>query len=393
MSEDAKTRTFLVYYGELSLKKGNRAYFEQRLLKNMQRALRGLGVQAVRRLFGRLSVEQALTHEPSELLARLQRTYGVSHVDPVVRHELDFDAVSAAVVAQAKRGGFDSFAIRAKRVNKKFPVRTLEMERRIGGAVAAATGARVDLEKPDRVFRVLILNKDAYTYDDRVEGPGGLPIGVGGRVGVLLSGGIDSPVAAELIMKRGCHPVFIHFHSAPFTDQSSVDKAVELADTVCASRIAAEVQSIPFGEVQQKIVASSPSPYRVLLYRRYMIRLAELVTRRRKCKALVTGENLGQVSSQTLENLSVLDHTGHLPILRPLLCYDKQEIVDLAQEIGTFDLSIEPHSDCCSFLLPPNPITNAKLKDVVELEAALDLEELLQKAFAEREVFPVGVRP
>lgn len=372
------------------MKKGNRPYFEQRLIKNMQRSLRGLGVKAVRRLFGRLAVEQDPAHDPQELIARLQRTYGIAHIDPVRPHPLDYDTVRDAIVAKAKEGGFESFAVRVKRVNKEFPHKTLELERMIGAEIAQATGVRVDLTNPDRVFRLLILNKAIYTYEERIPGPGGLPIGVGGRVAVMLSGGIDSPVAAELVMKRGCSPVFVHFHSAPFTDQSSVDKAVELADTICKGRIAAEVHSIPFGELQQKIVASAPSPYRVLLYRRYMIRLAEQVTRKRRCKALVTGESLGQVASQTLENLTVLDRTGKLPILRPLLCYDKQEIIEIAERIGTFELSIEAHSDCCSFLMPPHPITNALTQDVEEIEETLDLDALLKNAYETREVIPVG---
>lgn len=385
-------RTFLVYYGEISLKKANRPHFEGRLIRNIQRAARGLGVGAVKRLYGRLQVDQLASQDPEALVARLQRVYGITHIDPVERLPLDLDAVEEAALREVEPGGFASFAVRCKRINKQFPLGSQEICVRLGNAIGVKSQARVDLAEPERVFHVLVLNREIYLYHRQYPGPRGLPVGVGGRVLSLLSGGIDSPVAAELMMKRGIHPVFVHFHSSPFTDRSSVDKTIELAEIICRDRIGTTLHIMSLGALQKQIVAEAPAAYRVILYRRYMLRLAERMARKRKCLGLVTGENLGQVSSQTLQNQYVLDRTTTMPIYRPLLTYDKQEIIDLARVMGTFEISIEPHADCCSFLMPRRPVTHARLRDVCEIEEKLALNERLLEVYEAAEVVDIGKR-
>ena len=385
---------FLIHYAEIGLKKSNRSHFEGRLIHNIYHAARGLGVSAVRRLYGRMLLETNPNAAPAEaIVERLQRVYGIAHIEPVTAVGLDLAAAREVVTKWGAAGGFESFAVRTRRVNKDFPHSTYEISCDLGKAIGDASGARVDLDNPERVFDVIVLNREIFLYHERFEGPGGLPVGTAGRVALLLSGGIDSPVAGERMLRRGCSLEFIHFHSAPYTDASSREKAVELAGKLVEHRQDASVHLVPIGALQQRIVSEAPSAYRVILYRRYMLRLAERIAIRRKCKAMATGESIGQVASQTLENLSVLDRTVHMPILRPLITYDKVEIVSVAREIGTYPISIEPGDDCCSFLLPPKPVTAARFREVVQIEVKLEIDELLREAYNASERVRVGAAP
>ncbi|MFQ5655147.1 MAG: tRNA uracil 4-sulfurtransferase ThiI [Planctomycetota bacterium] len=380
MSED--NRTTLIYYNEIGLKKRNRVHFEELLIRNIYRATRGLGVASVRRLYGRLRLDQHAGGDPAELEERLGRLFGIAHFDPVEVLGWDLDRVREILGRWAREGGFESFAVRARRVNKGFPHTSDELNRELGALVKEESGARVDLEHPQRTFGVLILNREIFVFHRRNPGPGGLPVGSAGRVALLLSGGIDSPVAAERLLRRGCQLLFVHFHSAPFTDRSSQEKAVELAEILCRHRLATKIHLVPLGALQRKIVAEAPAPYRVMLYRRFMLRIAERLARASRCLALATGECLAQVASQTLENLAVLDRTVPMPVLRPLIARDKQEIVDEARRIGTFETSIEPDADCCGYLMPRNPVIRARLHEIEEIEETLAAEEIVEEIAA-----------
>ncbi len=382
-------RSYLIHYDEIGLKGGNRAFFEEQLLRNIQTSLRGLGVSSVRRLFGRLRLDQRADGNAEELEKRLARVYGIAHFDPVRVMGWDLDRVREVLVGWAHEGGFRSFAMRARRVNKEFPHTSQELNRELGALVKEESGAQVNLDAPERTFHLLVLNQEIFLYHRRLPGPGGLPIGVGGRVALLLSGGIDSQVAGERLLRRGCTLEFIHFHSAPYTDRASQEKAVELAEILCRHRFTTRLHLVPLGKLQQKIVTDAPEALRVLLYRRYMLRLAERIAYRSHCRVLATGESLGQVASQTLANLALLDVTVEMPILRPLITRDKREIVDEARAIGTFDLSTEPASDCCSYLMPHHPVTQARGSEVKAIEAELQVEELLEEILEESEEVPI----
>jgi thiamine biosynthesis protein ThiI len=272
---------------------------------------------------------------------------------------------------------FESFRIETQRGDKTFPMTSPEINRRLGAAVKAKSGARVDLENAAFTVTVEILPRDAFFGFNKISGAGGLPVGASGRLVALISGGIDSPVAAYRMMQRGCRLIFVHFHSAPFQDRTSQDKVRQLLGVLTRHQFASRLYLVPFGEIQRQIVAAVARPLRVVLYRRMMLRIAEAIARKEKAKALVTGESLGQVASQTLDNMAVIQQATRQPILRPLVGMDKQEIIDQARRIGTFEISSIPDQDCCQLFVPKHPATKARFDEVEEDETKFDVKELL----------------
>ncbi|HYL82561.1 MAG TPA: tRNA uracil 4-sulfurtransferase ThiI, partial [Candidatus Acidoferrum sp.] len=266
----------------------------------------------------------------------------------------------------------------------------------LGAFIQERTQATVDLEHPDLTVHVEVLPHDLYFSFGREPGPGGLPVGVSGRVVALLSGGIDSPVAVQRLQKRGCRVVLVHFHSFPFLDGTSRDKAVDLAQLLTRFQFQSRLYLVPFGEIQRQVVAGVPPPLRVVLYRRLMSRIAEQIAEREQAKALVTGESLGQVASQTLENLAVIEEAVGLPVLRPLIGSDKEEIVQQARALGTYDISIIPDQDCCRLFVPRHPATRSTLEEVRAAESRLDVGKLVQMGLDQMEIqafeFPESAR-
>ncbi len=359
---------------EIALKGGNRNWFERTLLQNVRAALKGLPVAAISfpsRVVVRFS-EPVLWREAFE---RLSTVFGLNGIMPVERAGATYDQLEAFVGEHLGELQGASFAIRAKRSDKRFPIGSGEINRRLGSFVNERTGMAVNLEHPDVTVHVLVQSDGIWVYRDHFPGPGGLPVGTSGRVLVLLSGGIDSPAAAYLAMKRGTKAHYVHFHSAPYTSDASVGKVERLVRILVRHQGSCRLAVVPFGECQQAIVASCPERLRVVLYRRMMLRAAERIARRWRCEALVTGESLNQVASQTLENLAAIDRVAHLPVLRPLVGLDKQEIIAIAQRAGTFELSILPHPDCCSFLQPLHPATRSTAATCEEAEAGIDVED------------------
>ncbi|MDV2478948.1 MAG: tRNA uracil 4-sulfurtransferase ThiI [bacterium] len=372
----------LVHYGELALKGGNRPIFEKTLIENISRALAGLHIKAVRKLYGRLVVDLAPDSPWEEVRQRLGRVCGVVNFSPAHRVEATVEDIEAAVDEATSQYAFDSFRVQTKRADKTFALNTPELNAHIGARVQAATGAAVDLsDAAELTLAIEIVSGTALVACERHPGPGGLPVGVSGRVACMLSGGIDSPVAAYRMLKRGCLVDFIHFHSYPYTDRASVDKAVEVAELLTRFQNRASVSLVPFAEVQQRIVAETPANLRIIIYRRFMVRISESIAQGLGAKALVTGESLGQVSSQTLTNITTIEAAAAaMPILRPLIGMDKQEIINLARTIGTYEVSIQPHDDCCSFLMPSRPATRSTPEELEAAEAALDVEALVSMA-------------
>ena len=294
--------------------------------------------------------------------------------------ESDYQAISEAAMKVVAQSKFETFAVRARRGEKEFPMTSEEVNRELGAKIVETTGKKVKLKGSDLTVFIEILNKRSFVSGEKTPGPGGLPVGSAGRVACLLSGGIDSPVAAYRLMKRGCIPFFVHFHSSPFTSRASVEKVLDLAEHLCVGQAAAKIALVGFGELQKKLIQKIPDEYRVLFYRRFMLRIATELAKEHKCEALVTGEALSQVASQTLSNLATIETVTDLPVLRPLVGMDKQEIVNEAEKIGTFKTACEPHDDCCSFLVPRHPVTKTNLKQVERIEARLDVEGLLDMA-------------
>lgn len=373
-------RYALVHYHELTLKKGNRGYFVRRLIKNLQRGLAGTGAGTIAQTGARFLIDLPAGADEAQVRARLARTFGIANFAIAQSLPLDMDALGRAVEELVKTRSFASFRISAKRSNKTFARSSNQINVELGALVQRLTGARVDLEGAELTIYVEVLDRTCLLYVDRMSGPGGLPAGVSGRVACLMSGGLDSPVAAYRMMKRGAYVVFVHFHSHPLVSRASSDKAKELAEWLTQYQYASRLFLVPFGEVQREVVLAVPAPLRVIVYRRLMVRIAEAIARTVRAQALVTGEALGQVASQTLSNMTTVDAAATMPILRPLVGMDKEEIVHQAQAIGTYEISIQPDEDCCSLFTPKHPATASTTRELEAAEAMLDVSGLVQMA-------------
>jgi tRNA uracil 4-sulfurtransferase len=367
----------VVHYHEISLKRGNRPLFLRHLRRNVERALADTGPAAIEQLSGRILVD--LEGHPAAEAARdrVARVFGVASVTLAYRTPSTLPAMKALLERLLEGRAFPSFRITARRAFKTYPMTSVELNRALGAFVLERMRTRVDLEHAAQEIRVEVLPAETYISLDRAEGPGGLPVGVSGTVAVLLSGGIDSPVAAWRMMKRGCRVLFVHFHSVPYLPATSQAKARALVERLTAWQYASRLHLVPFGEIQREVVLSVPPPLRVLVYRRLMLRIAQELARRAGALALTTGESLGQVASQTLENIACIDEAASLPVLRPLIGMDKLEITATAQQLGTFEISIEPDADCCTLFTPRHPATRATLGEIRAAETALDLDRLV----------------
>ncbi len=365
---------------ELALKGKNRPWFMRKLTDNLRIATKGSGVERVWQ--GQLMVGLTLEDEDCwpEVKSRLKDVFGVAKFYKAYDLPQDLDGLKARLPELLEGRSFESFRITTNRADKRFPMNSKEVNRDLGAFVKDLTGAQVKLKGPDLSIYLDIQTKGFLVYFDEVKAHGGLPVGVSGKVAVMLSGGIDSPVAAWQMMKRGCQAMFVHFHSYPLVDRTSMEKAVDLVEHLNRHQYQSNLFLAPLGEIQKQIILSCPPSYRVVLYRRFMVRITEVLARRNRAKAIITGESCGQVASQTLENIAVIDQSAGMPILRPLIGHNKEEIVDMAQNIGTFSTSILPDQDCCTLFVPKHPETKADLDTVLRLEEALAVEELVQEA-------------
>jgi thiamine biosynthesis protein ThiI len=367
-------RCAIVHYHELALKGRNRDYFEDRLVRNIQLALKDLGVTQVENLRSRIRVLLPADTSSAIIRQRLSRVCGIAN------------ALSAAIIEELKTKSFSSFRVTAKRADKRLPLTSMDAERIVGAAIYEQMGKAVSLKDPDITVYLEMLSRDVYFSVEKIPGPGGMPVGVSGKVACLISGGIDSPVASFRMIKRGCRALFVHFSGRPLVSRDSEDKVRDLVQTLTAYLHKSRLYVIPFGEIQREIVLNTPAPFRVVLYRRMMVRIAEELARREECWALVTGDSLGQVASQTPENISVIEDAAGLPILRPLIGMDKLEITDDAKRIGTYETSIEPDQDCCKLFTPPHPSTKTRLEELLSVERALDIPRLVKQGIEKAEL-------
>ena len=368
----------LVRYHEIALKKGNRAYFTELLKRNLLAAVKDLGAKEIRSLPARLLLTFKNEVPAATLIERMSTVFGVANFSIVERTARDIDALRGRILESLNGGRFQSFRIETQRGDKTFPLTSPEINRQLGAAVQEKSGARVDLENAEFTVTVEILPRDAFFGFNKIAGAGGLPVGSSGRVAALISGGFDSPVAAYRMMQRGCRIIFVHFHSVPYQDKTSQEKVRQLIQLLTRHQFTSRLYMVPFAEIQRQIVAAVARPLRVVLYRRMMLRIAEAIARQEKAKALITGESLGQVASQTLDNMAVIQQAARLPILRPLVGMDKQEIIDQSRRIGTFEVSSIPDQDCCQLFVPKHPATKARFIDVEEDETKLDVKDLLR---------------
>lgn len=378
---------YLLHYSEIALKFRNRFFFEKALMDSITSRFKDIAPCKLHRLQGRFWLEFKVSPDPEIVSSVLGKIFGLANFIPCGRAGASLPELKQNLDRELEGEKFSSFAVRAKRADKTFPVSSQYVNEEIGHFIQMKTKAAVNLTNPETTIHIELFEDKIFYGFRKIKGLGGLPAGVSGRVMVLLSGGIDSPVAAWRMMKRGCEVFFVHFHSAPFASAESEDKAVELAEALAVYQKGGILISVPFGEIQRQIVANTPESMRVLLYRRMMLRIAEKLAREHGCLALVTGEALAQVASQTLSNLASVESVATLPVLRPLIGMDKMEIVDQAQKIGTFNISIKPHEDCCTFMIPKSPRTRSRPEELETAEKKLDIEGSVLKGVKESKIY------
>lgn len=370
----------LIHYQEIALKGKNRYFFVKKLIDNLNKAAKGLGVKDTREVNSRIIMQLSSDADEDMLKDRISKVFGIANFSFITRTSNDMEVLKEAVLADVKKSklNFKSFRIRTTRGYKEYPLKSMDVDRIIGGLVKETTNARVDLKNPELTIFIEILLKDACFYTEKIPGQGGLPVGTSGKVVCLLSGGIDSPVAAYRLMKRGCSVIFVHFHSYPYQSKTSQEKAGDIVDVLSHYQNSSNIYLIPFGDIQKEIVLNAPAKYRVVLYRRMMLRIAEVIAGKEKALALVTGDSLGQVASQTLENMTTIEDAVRLPVFRPLIGMDKIEIIDKAKAIGTYEISILPDQDCCQLFIPKNPSTRTRVAEIEKVERSIDIDKLIK---------------
>ena len=373
---------FICHYHEIGLKGKNRKWFEEKLVGNIKRALPKDSFESVRRISGRIIIKKKKEGAGDFL----KNVFGVAYFAQAISCFQGIEIVKEEACRILEKKKFKTFRITTKRSKKDFPMTSQEINERVGAFIVKKLKRQVDLERPDITCFIEIVEKYAFLYTERIRGPGGLPLGTGGKAVCLLSGGIDSPVAAFKAMKRGVEIVFIHFHAYPYTDKASKEKVQNIVKILEKYQPGSKLYLVPFSDIQKEILIKTPDNLRIILYRRMMMRIAQEIAAKEKARAIITGESIGQVASQTLENIGVIEEAVSMPVLRPLISYDKEEIIGLAETIGTFKVSILPYQDCCARFLPKHPATKADLKAVLGAEKKLTTRGLINRALVKTEI-------
>ena len=375
----------LVKYGEIILKGGNRSRFEKILIENMSKALKNIAKTRITVAQATVYVE-VLEAEKIDLVAdRLTMVFGILSIVKARACDKTIEAIEASAkeycAKNLKKG--KRFKVEARRSDKTFPLNSVEIAMEVGGYLDDNfDGLIVDVHNPEVTVKVEVRDKDAYVYclEDRLKGQGGMPQGTGGRATLLLSGGIDSPVAGHMMAKRGTEIEAVNFFSYPYTSERAKEKVIELASILARYTSSVKLHIVPFTEIQLAIRDNCPEQHMTLLMRRFMMKIAEIIAEKNNSQALITGESAGQVASQTLAALNVTNSVVKMPVLRPLIGMDKTEIIERAEKIGTFETSILPYEDCCTVFTPKNPTTQPKLASVEKSESRLDFDGLTEKA-------------
>jgi len=381
-----KENTFLVHYDELSLKGGNRSYFEKTLIENIKRQAKNNGVSlGADNLWGRILLSSQM--ENKNIDAVLKKVTGIAWYANCRSITANKEKIKKVIDKIAGKKTFSTFAIRAKVASKDFPLKRKGLEIELGSYVVEKYQKKVDLENPNLTFFIEAYSlKKVFIYSKKKKGLGGLPVKTAGKGLALISGGIDSPVASFLMFPRGLSLDFVHFHSYPKTDQASVEKAKRLVELLSHFQPNTRLHLVPILSIQEQIYSNCNHKYLVILYRRIMLRTAQIVAEKNNLNCLVTGDALSQVASQTIENLTVQNDATSLPIFRPVISFNKEDVIKIARKIGTFPISIEPHADCCSLFIPKHPATKSKIKDIIREEGKLDLKKLINEALEKAEV-------
>ena len=389
-----KEHIFIVRCGEVALKGMNKPYFQRMLVERIKKLLKKFDGISVKRQEGLIFVRADGALNKQEIIHEISKVFGVASISPAVECESTMESIGEAAVKYMleaiEERGIKTFKVEAKRADKNFPVKSPEIGRQIGAVVLKGCKVlKVDVHHPDCLLFVDVRHDKSYIYQDKIAGFGGLPLGTNGKGLSLLSGGIDSPVATWMMAKRGMMIEAIHFHSFPYTSQRAQEKVEDLASIVATYCGRFKMHVINLLPIQEQIVANCPEEETTILVRRFMMRIAQEIAKNTGCGMLITGENLGQVASQTAEALVVTDQSVSLPVMRPLIAMDKVDIMDKAQEIGTYETSIQPYEDCCTVFLPKHPVTKPKLDRILASEGKLDCEKLIADAVASEEIVDI----
>ncbi len=381
----------ICHYSEIGLKGNNRNYFEKKLKENIKDIL-DLSVPdsfvSILRVRGRFLIE--LTENGQNFIDAIKETlinvFGLAYFAFAYQSSPDLDIIKSDSIELMQRLSFESFRVTARRIDSKFPYTSQQLNEEVGGEILEKLNKKVNLNYPEATCFIDVLNEGTFLFTEKIQAVKGLPVGVSGTVVVMLSGGIDSPVAAYYAMKRGLRVIYVHFHSIPLVSEASVEKVRDTVEIMKKYQPKTKLYLMKFAPIQQQIMVDCNPKLRVILYRRFMMKIAEKIAELEYAKAIYTGEALGQVASQTIDNITVVEESVKLPILRPLIGFDKQEIIAKAQEIGTYDISILPHQDCCTLYVPKHPATKARLIDVIKDEAGLDSHTLISESLTTAEI-------
>lgn len=368
----------VIRYGEIGTKGKNKKDFIKCLFKNVKNALKDNEKLNFINRYDRLYIELNGT-DPKELYSKLEMISGISSFSPVYFMERSMEALEKTVEEVIKDIEFDTFKVDAKRADKTFEIESMEINRRIATIILKNKDVKVDVHNPSLRFNIEVRNEGIYLYFEKHKGVGGYPLGIGGKALVLLSGGIDSPVACFEMMKRGVTIECIHFASFPYTSKAAEEKVYDLAHKLNALQPNIKLHIISFTKLQEAIYEHVDESYAITIMRRMMYRISELVAKKNNCLALVSGESIGQVASQTLNSMQVINDVTNYPMIRPLACFDKIEIIDIARKIDTYDISIRPFEDCCTIFTPKNPVTKPNLETAINYENKFNYKELIDE--------------
>ena len=381
-----------VSLGEIILKGLNRKYFEDQLIKQIRKAIKDIGFDNIYKEQGKVYIEACEENFP-QLINRLKKVFGLVYISPCIRVNKDMDEISQAAIEiirkKMDRENFTTFKVDSNRADKKFPIKSPDISKKIGGVILNNfEELKVDVHEPETYLYVDIKSY-AYVYTDKVKGYGGLPLGTNGKALLLLSGGIDSPVAGFMMAKRGVEISCVHYHSYPFTSERAEEKVKDLARILSRYMGKIKIFSVNLLNIQKEINQKCPEDEMTIISRRFMMRIAERIAQFHQFNALITGENLGQVASQTIYGLNVTNSSVNMPIFRPLIGFDKVDIIEIAKDIETFETSIQPFEDCCTVFLPKHPVTRPKVEDIEKSEESLNVNDLIEAAIRDMTVYTI----
>ncbi|GBD34267.1 putative tRNA sulfurtransferase [bacterium HR34] len=376
---------FICHYSEIGLKRKNRAFFEKKLIFNIKEII---GRENINRIYKNISTIIIETEKSGSFMSeKLKKVYGLANFAPSLKTEIDINKIKDVSLQVIKDKKLKTFKVETIKSYKNINLSSHDINCIVGDYILKNTkNKKVNLDSPDITIFIEILKGEVFIYTQKIKCYGGLPVSTAGKVAVMISGGIDSPVASSLMQKRGAKCIFVHFHAYPYTSKSSIEKVERLVKILTEYQIDSKLYLVPFGDIQKEIILTVPTKFRVLFYRRVMVKITQEIAKEENCFGIVTGDSLGQVASQTLESMFCVQHGIKLPIFRPLIGFNKEETIKLSKELNLYEISILPYEDCCSRFVPQNPATKPDIKEFLECEKRLNISKIIKDALKKVEI-------